>query len=101
MRCYDLYVLDGLMSCVLPLLFREDTEYAPGYSPAGFRSLRPGMSQDDVFDVLGPPLEKYALEGGREGWRWSRSRGDRSYRVRVAIFETGEVSEIIHKFYLD
>lgn len=100
-RCRDVYMLDGFSGCVLPLLFTEDTEYAPSYSHAAFLKLRKGMSYAEVATLLGPALEIYPVEGSREGWRWSRSHGDRSYRVRVAIFDEGRVSEIIHKFYLD
>jgi hypothetical protein len=95
------YRLDGTAGCWLPALVEEDTEYALGYSTAAFRRLRIGMSKDEVFALLGEPLDRYPVEGAREGWRWTRSPGDRSYRVRVALFTGGRVSEVLHEFYLD
>lgn len=59
------------------------------------------MSGADVSALLGPPLEKYFVKGRQEGWRWSRSPGDKSYRFRAVLFENGRVSKIIHGFYLD
>jgi hypothetical protein len=102
-RCYqhDHYLIDGKASCVLPILFREDTEYAPGYSTGAFRSLRVGMTKDDALGLLRPPLSKYPVEGAEEGWRWTGSPGDRSHRVRVVIFTGGRVSKIDHEFYID
>jgi outer membrane protein assembly factor BamE (lipoprotein component of BamABCDE complex) len=35
---------------------RDGTVYAPGYSEAGFRSIRVGMTREDVTRVLGEPL---------------------------------------------
>jgi hypothetical protein len=101
-RCDEVYALDGWAGCFLPALYtREDTEYAPGYSHAAFRKLRLGMSDSDVLALLGPPLERYPVKGLDEGWRWTRSPRDRSYRTRVVLFQNGTVSEIRHGFYLD
>jgi hypothetical protein len=95
------YLLDGLEGCVLPLAVKEDTVYAPGYSTEAFRRVRTGMSKDEVFALLGEPLNRYAVDDGREGWRWTRSARDSSYRVRVALFTGERISEMIHYFYLD
>src|SRR5262249_24865739 len=100
-RCYPHYRLDGIASCLLAALFQEDTEYAAGYASGAFQRLRPGMMKDEVLAILGQPLHKYPVKGAREGWRWSRSPGDRSYRVRVVIFDDGKATEIIHRFYID
>ena len=99
--CYPHHRLDGLGSCLLPAVFQEDTEYAPGYSSQSFEKIRMGMSSGEVLTLLGPPLDRYLVAESREGWRWTRSPGDRSYRIRVVIFEGGRVTEIRHKFYVD
>ena len=99
------YMLDGLdgwfASTVLGFGKSEDTEYALGYSDQAFRRVRTGMTPREVIATLGPPLDKANLSGGRETWRWSRSRRDRSYRVRAMLFFDGKVTEIRHEFYVD
>lgn len=98
-------LLDGLdgwfLTTVLGLGKDEDTEYAPGYSDQAFRKVRIGMTAREVIATLGPPLDKANLSGGREVWRWSRSRADRSYRVRAILFVDGKVIAINSEFYLD
>ncbi len=100
-RCYQFYLLDGFAGCLAPLFLTEDTEYAPGYSHAAFRKVRVGMSSGEVIALLGPPLETRQLDGSRETWRWSRSRADRSYRVRAVIFHNATIVEVRHQFYVD
>lgn len=100
-KCQQYFPLDGFTGCYLPLIFEEDTQYATGYSHVAFRKVQARMSTEQVLALLGSPLEKYEVEGAREGWRWTRSPGDRSYRVRVVIFEERRVAEIINYFYVD
>ncbi len=95
------YLLDGLDGWFFSTGFEEDTEYAGGYSDDAFRSVRLGMATRDVVALLGPPLETGALGAGRETWRWSRSPGDKSYRVRVVIFDGGRAVEIHNHFDVD
>jgi|SRR6267142_1587536 len=99
------YLLDGLdgwfISTVLSPAVPQDTEYAAGYSDRAFRRVRVGMAASEVLALLGPPLDKRPLEGGRETWRWSRSPGSKSYRVRVAVFEGDRVVKVLSSFYPD
>lgn len=62
----------------------EDTVYAAGYSDAAFKRVRVGMSETDVAELLGEPLEFYAVEGTPDlvGWRYSRSARDASVSFR-------------------
>lgn len=101
-ECYETHAMDGLQACVWPILVKEDTEYASGFSHVRFRQVAMGMVAEDVVRVLGPPLEKRTLEGGREEWwSWSRSRRDHSYRVRGVLLEGGRVTKVVHEFYVD
>ncbi len=84
-----------------PLVFSEDTEYAPGYSAAAFEQLRPGMSEHEVLALVGPPLEKYSIPQSGDVWQWTRSPGSNSYRERVVVFTNGRVSATRHEFYID
>jgi len=99
------YLLDGIhgwfASTVLDFGKDEDTEYAPGYSDQAFRTIKVGMTTQEVLAILGPPLEAASLGGTRETWRWSRSPGDKSYRVRAIVFEAGKVMKIKREFYVD
>jgi hypothetical protein len=95
------FPLDGMDGCLIAPLFGEDTEYASGYSTEAFRKLRAGMSKHEVFALLGEPLERYPAADGLGGWRWTRSPGDHSYRVRVTLFTDDRISEIVHHYYLD
>lgn len=77
LECYEACAMDGPGACVWPMLVKEDTEYAPGYSHGSFQQVNLGMAAQDVVKVLGPPLEKRVLHGGREEWwSWSCSRRD-------------------------
>jgi hypothetical protein len=101
-RCAQEFGLDGRAGCVTPLFFREDTEYAPGYSAAAFAQLRVGMSEREVRALLGPPLEGDAVpSSGAAWWLWTRSPGSNSYRVRGVVFIDGRVAAVHHKFYVD
>jgi hypothetical protein len=95
-------MLDGWPWALMPLVWEDDTEFAPGYSAAGFWMVRAGMSPAEVVARVGPPLERYPIrESGEEGWRWTRSPHDSSYRERVVIFRGGRVSEKHSEFYVD
>jgi hypothetical protein len=52
-----------------------------------------GMGKSDVEKRLGSPSEKTFV--------YSRSRGDKSYHVRVILFRGGRVTKRISEFYLD
>jgi hypothetical protein len=95
------YLLDGISGVFWSLCFREDTEYAVGYSDARFREVEIGMTENDVTQLLGAPLETRSLENDMESWRYSRSPTDTSYRIRSVLFERGRVEAIYHEFYVD
>jgi len=54
------------------------------------RGIRPGLSRTDVHDALGP--------AGGVCWSYSRSPGQRHYRVRVVCFSEGKVVEIFRQW---
>jgi hypothetical protein len=94
-------MLDGWPWALMPLVWEDDTEFAPGYSPVGFWLVRDGMSPADVVARVGAPLQRYPLrEPGVEGWRWTRSPHDSSYRERVVVFRDGRVAEKHSEFYV-
>lgn len=97
---FDKFLLDGLHGLLNGLL-GEDTYYSEGYSDAAFRKLRQGMTKDQVYSLLGEPLSRYPVHGGREGWRYSGKRTDTHYRIRVVLFRGERVDEIMTGFYVD
>src|SRR5580765_1579163 len=46
---------DPIRDSILGFALRENTSYAGGFSDAAFRSVRPGMSEQDLRGLLGPP----------------------------------------------
>jgi len=53
---YHLTSLDGLPGSIIGTILGADTAYASGYSERGFRAIQPRMSQENVQELLGPPL---------------------------------------------
>lgn len=103
---FILLPIDGYGGWVLSFLAdKEDTVYASGYSDEGFRRIRPGMSEQEVVDLLGAPLEKYSFEDDhgvqRVGWRYSKSAHGQSFRIRAVVFDEGRVKSVFREFYLD
>lgn len=52
-----------------------------------------GMKQEDILTILGVPEKK--------SWVYSKSPGDRSYKIRTIILKDGNVLKKIHEFYVD
>ena len=97
--------MDGYGGWFLSLFAqKEDTVYAPRYTDSSFRKIKIGMTEQDVMELVGKPLEAYAVERrGRQcvGWRFSRSEKGTSYKVRSILFSDGRVFEVFRDFYLD
>ena len=96
-------LLDGWPASLWSLSVEQDTEYARTYSAVGFWVLRPGMTQERVLALVGEPLERYAVPGQpeEEVWRWTRSPGGTSYRVRAIDFRSGKVIAKYAQFHFD
>ena len=93
-------LLDGIDGTLLSALLGDDTVYAEGYSDAKFRQVVLGSSQEEVFSILGPPLET-GVHNGESILRYARSAHDSNYHVRVIVLRDGRVSEKLHEFYVD
>ena len=98
---FHYYCLDGISGWLLSRFYDEDTPYAPGYSDSAFRKVREGMTEDEVRDLLGQPLDRWSLDNNRFGRRWSKSPSDGNYKLRVVIFTEGKVTRKTSEFYLD
>jgi hypothetical protein len=97
----DRMFLDGLLGTSLGVVLPDDTEYAPGYSDERFRDIEPEMTERNVLDALGRPLDQTITSVGETVWRYSRSRKDSNYHVRSVVLRYGKVVGTIHEFYVD
>lgn len=72
-----LLVPDGLDGAALAVVMGDTAVYAAGYSDRAFRSVCPGMSEDDVRAILGEPLKKESVPelrpAGSIVWAYSLS----------------------------
>jgi len=84
-----------------------DTVYAAGFSDDRFLKISSGMSDGEVVESLGEPLDRYypqAIDGVQpwtSGMRWSRSANDSHYSVRAVLFNEGRVVRRISEYYVD
>ena len=98
------YLLDGIDGWFFSKLAvgGEHTRYASGYTDSAFRSVRVGMSKDEVLGLLGVPLNTWFLDPERlEVWAYTLSPSDSSYRIRVVHFREGLVVHKVSEFYVD
>lgn len=81
-----------------------DTKYAPGFSEGKFRQVKVGMSQDEVFAILGKPL---GVQPFSEGTRFFYSEdgaapiGDFAWLGRLIDVKDGKVTKIINQVFYD
>lgn len=85
-----LLVPDGVDGAVLALVMGDTGTYAPGYSDRAFRSVRSGMTQEDVRAILGEPLKAESVPelrpAGSVVWAYSASVRKGNFRVRSVVF---------------
>lgn len=83
---------DATRKTILGLLFvldADDTRYARRFEEDLFRSLAPGMRQDEVRARIGEPLLTHDLSNERIGWYYSQpGEQTQDYRPRVLIFDS-------------
>ena len=99
-------LLDGVVGVIFDAILESDTEFAPGYTDAGFLVIQPGMTQQFVHRVLGKPLERWESSSRKRleiqySERWSRSPGGTNYHCRVVHYRDGRVVGKHSEFYVD
>jgi outer membrane protein assembly factor BamE (lipoprotein component of BamABCDE complex) len=62
------------------------------YDDMELPDIQEGMEKERISDMFGSPTKK--------SWVYSKSPGDKSYRVRVIILKDDNVAEKIHEFYV-
>jgi hypothetical protein len=88
------------------LFFGFGTIYSARYSESRFKTLRAGMSRDEVEAIVGPPLRKVPWDvltpHEREMWYYSDQHDyTANYWRRWVLFENGKVVDVINDFWLD
>lgn len=96
--------IDGASGIVNAILHGENTVFADGYTADGFRAVEPGMTREEVHELLGSPLESWDGTGDST-WdaaeRWSLSPGDSRYRFRAVYYRDGRVVAKRGEFVVD
>lgn len=85
---------------------KSGTRYGQGFEERAFGRVRPGMKGDEVYRLLGQPMEGHLVDGkpGRE-WIYSLPQLGRShYHLRVVVFDVVDgqppiVSRIQRRFH--
>jgi hypothetical protein len=102
LRLYRSYSpLDGVSGMIWGAILSEDTVYDPGYTERGFRRNSVGMSRQQVYDVVGRPLDTWTNKDSSVGMRWSKSPGDTNFRCRVLEFVNDKVVDKHTEYYVD
>jgi hypothetical protein len=85
-------------------LYPSDTVYSSGFSPQRFRRVAKGMSERELLELLGQPLERRAVDDREEVWCYSRhgtwSQNYWNYIVMVDPV-AGNVVDRFSEFYTD
>jgi outer membrane protein assembly factor BamE (lipoprotein component of BamABCDE complex) len=97
------YQATGL-DVVAAWIYPSDTVYAARFKPHQFRRVVEGMSQGELIELLGTPLEKRKINSRQEYWYYSRagSRFQNYWNFIVIVNpETGKVTGQVKEFYTD
>ena len=102
---YEIVSLDGIIGLLGPILFGDTTIYSDRWNYWRYRSVKRGMTVDEVTQLLGEPLNKTDNEFWPDGpdfiFHYSRSSCDSHYRERSIGFKNGRVVKKYSEFYVD
>jgi hypothetical protein len=102
---YRWWPVDGVAGILGPLVFGDDTVWATGYTDAGFRAVRIGMSRTEIYALLGPPLHVMPTKTGQvaEGWTTldSSPNAQCNLFVRQIWFQGDTATSIVAEFSPD
>jgi hypothetical protein len=112
LTAYRWWPLDGWIGIVFGSGSHHDTVWAEEYSDDGWSAVRVGMKRNDVYAILGRPLEIRNSRGmfdfdtirqnpGEIVECWTQSPNDSSYFLRHVVFSGDIVVDKINEFYID
>ena len=79
------------------LAFLDETSYSPDYTESGWRGVQLGMTQAQVLEVLGEPVQRN-FGPGAERWEYTSCRSWNWYHMREVGFLKGKVACKYGKF---
>jgi hypothetical protein len=97
---YSRWPVDGLFEYVR-YIGRTDTMWAAGFSDEAFQSVHLGMTQEEVYTLLGPPLRKESWEKECSVEYWTANGSKSHYRLREVGFCRGRVVYKVARIYSD
>jgi hypothetical protein len=79
------------------------TRYGPQYSDSALERVRIGMGSNEVYAILGEPLQRYTYMESKECWRYSlpASRSGHYHNRSVWFSRDGRVINVYKGFYFD
>jgi len=100
--------LDGIKGEIYGTLFEPSTEYSKEYSPEKFLNIKTGMTENEVINILGQPLDRFNPYPSfndtliYRGLRYSKGKFSNSnYRLRIIFLKNGIVTERRSKFFFN
>ena len=103
----------GIFLAILRVFLKNDpvvglgTIYSPQYSEARFKTLKAGMTTDEVESIIGQPLRKvpwrqFTTSPDEEMWFYSSRRDETAnYWRRAILVQNGKVTDVIDDFWVD
>ena len=94
--------LDGYSGLILHKYFDIDTsKYSKDYSDEKFLEVEKGMTKNEVFKILGEPLDIWNPTDKIVGLQYSKSYESSNYRLRQIYLEHNIVVDVISYYYID
>ena len=98
------YGFKDTLACVFTI-GRNATRYGAGYSENAFAQIRVGMTQEELLDLLGQPLERvtYPSSWSQMDWKYSQaaSRSGHFHLRTVRFTPDGKVSHVFKLLHFD
>ena len=110
LTAYRSWPLDGAVNVLLyQFVDEDDTVFADGYTDEAFRTVRATMKREEVYALLGPPINqrqhpdefKSRPAPGETVECWTRTPNDGDYKVREIVFKGDIVVRRYSEFYFD
>jgi hypothetical protein len=102
----DRVKLDGVKGEVYGTLLGPSTVYAKDYSHEKFLSIKPGMTEQEVIQILGTPLDRFNPYPSFKdsmftvGLRYAKGSDENAhYRLRIVYLRKGIVTKKRSQFY--
>lgn len=94
--------IEGYTGLIWEWIFpNHDTVFSEHYTHEGFLRIEEGMTEDQVLEILGEPINRWTPKEDYLGLTYSQSPGSTHYRLRQIYLTEGRVKEIYGYYYTD